>query len=184
MRCSSFEPLLDAYVDGELSPARRARIAAHLDSCTECAAILAELRVIDGLLLEPRQLEPAPNFTFRVMAEARCLPAPRAHHLPHFAVLGTYVVFAWAAIGAFLAFGGGAARAMLATIGNGFARAATQVSALAAATGHVFGHQAYDVTAAMGVMIGADMVIVAAVVALYAFLRARRATGTGSTEPC
>jgi hypothetical protein len=142
------------------------------------------LRVIDGLLLAPRQLEPAPNFTFKVMAEARCLPAPRAHRSQHFAVLGTYVVFAWVAIGAFLAFGGAAARAMLATIGGGFARAAAAFAALAGTTGHLFGSQTYDVTAAMGVLIAVDLVFAALVVALYALLRARRAPVAGSTEPC
>jgi anti-sigma factor RsiW len=178
MRCSSFEPLLDAYVDGELSPARRAKVAAHVESCSECSELLAELRVIDGLLLAPRQVEPAPNFTFRVMAEARSMPAPRAHRMPHFAVLGTYVIFAWAAIGAFLAFGGSAARAMLATLGSGFARGGTALASIAGSTSHIFGSQTTDVTAAMGVMLGADMVIVAVVIVLYAALRARRASVT------
>jgi anti-sigma factor RsiW len=184
MRCSSFEPLLDAYVDGELSPRRRARVAAHVETCHECAALLAELRVIDGLLLSPRELEPAPNFTFKVMAEARCLPAPHAHRTQHLAVLGTYVVFAWVAIGAFLAFGGASARSMLAAIGAGFTHATSSVTALAATTGHLFGRQTYDVTAAMGVLLAADLVVAALVVALYAVLRARRATAAGSTEPC
>jgi hypothetical protein len=142
------------------------------------------LRVIDGLLLSPRQLEPAPNFTFKVMAEARCLPAPHVHRSQHLAVLGTYVVFAWVAIGAFLAFGGASARSMLAAIGTDFTHASSSVTALAATTGHLFGRQTYDVTAAMGVLLAADLVVAALVVALYAVLRARRAGAAGSTEPC
>jgi len=184
MRCSSFEPLLDAYVDGELSAARRARIASHAESCANCAALLTELRVIDGLLLAPRELQPAPNFTFKVMADVRSVAAPRAHRSAHFAVLGTYVVFGWIAIGSFLMFGGPAARAMIAWLGAGFAHAVAMISALSGTTGHLFGRQTFDVTAAMGALIALDLLLVATIVALYAFLRARRAPIDGSTEPC
>ena len=34
---------LSAYLDGELAPAERARLAAHLEACAECTARLAEL---------------------------------------------------------------------------------------------------------------------------------------------
>jgi anti-sigma factor RsiW len=184
MRCSSFEPLLDAYVDGELTPARRARIAAHVESCANCAALLTELRVIDGLLLSPRGLEPAPNFTIKVMADVRAVAAPRAHRSAHLAVLGTYVVFGWMAIGSFLMFGGQAARAMVAWLGGGVARVAATGAALSGTTGSLFGRQTFDVTAAMGALIAVDLILVATIVALYAFLRARRAAIHGGSEPC
>jgi anti-sigma factor RsiW len=178
MRCSSFEPLLDPYLDGELSPALAARVTAHADACSECGAVLAELRVIDGLLLEPRRLEPAANFTFKVMAEARALPAPHAHRYPHVQVLATYVVFAWVAIAGFLIFGGTAARAMVATIGTWAARTANDFVHLSALTGHLFGGQAFDVTAAMGGVIALDLVAAAAVFGLYARFRTRRIGGS------
>lgn len=184
MRCSSFEPLLEAYVEGGLSPVRRAWVAAHLERCPECALLLDELRVVDGLLLEPRVLEPAPNFTFKVMAEVRALPPPHAPRFPHLAVLATYLVFGWVAIGAFLAFGGSAARAMLATIGTAFLRATAAFSFLTGATGGLFGRQIFDVTAAMGALIAIDLLFATAIVAIYAFLRARRAPVEGSTESC
>jgi anti-sigma factor RsiW len=184
MHCSSFEPLLAAYLDGELPPALGARLAEHLRTCVSCTELLAELRAIDGLLLAPRQLEPAPNFTFKVMADVRPLPAPRAHRSEHFAVLGAYVVFAWVAIGAFLMFDGNAARAMLATLGAGLARGATMFVALSSTTGHLFGRQTFDVTAAMGAVIALDLVFAACVVTLYAVLRARRAAIDGGSEPC
>jgi hypothetical protein len=82
MRCSSFEPLLDEYVDGVLAPREHALVAAHVAGCASRAGLLEELRVIDALLLTPRALEPAPNFTFKVMAEVRSLPAPAVHHVP------------------------------------------------------------------------------------------------------
>ena len=38
---------LSAYLDGELAPAERAKVAAHLGACAECAARLAELAAVD-----------------------------------------------------------------------------------------------------------------------------------------
>ena len=58
MHCSSFEPLLDEFVDGTLTPVRTQRVAKHVADCTECSALLAELRVIDALLLTARPTEP------------------------------------------------------------------------------------------------------------------------------
>jgi anti-sigma factor RsiW len=182
MHCSSFKPLLDGYVDGELSPAQGARVAAHAGTCTECAALLAELRVIDGLLLGPRQLEPAPNFTFKVMAEARALPAPRAHRYPHVQVLATYVVFAWVAIAGFLLFGGSAARAMVAMIGASATHVAAEFMRLSGLTGHLFGRQAFDVTAAMGGVIALDLVAATLLFALFTRFRTRRFPVRGGSQ--
>jgi hypothetical protein len=99
-------------------------------------------------------------------------------------VLGTYVVFAWVAIGALLMFDGNAARAMLATLGGGVARAAATFVTLSSATSHLFGRQTFDVTAAMSALIALDLVFAACIVALYAVLRARRAPIDGGSEPC
>jgi predicted anti-sigma-YlaC factor YlaD len=174
MRCSSFEPQFDAYVEGGLTPVQRARIAEHVASCENCRSLLEEFRVIDALLLTPRQLEPQPNFTFKVMAEVRCLPRPHAHRTAPLPVLGAYVVFAWVAIGAFLLFGGAAARAMVAAIGTGFQRFGAQGVALAGAVQHLFGRQAFDITAAMGALLGLDLLFASVIVVLYTALRARR----------
>jgi anti-sigma factor RsiW len=175
MRCSSSERLLDAYVDGELSPVQRARVTRHVRGCAHCESLLQELRVIDALLLGPRQLEPAPNFTFKVMAEVRCLPPPHAHRTSHWAVLATYIAFGWVAIGTFLALGGASARAAFATLSLFFVRAAGALGAVAATTGHLFGPQAFDVTAVMGGILAVDVIVACGVVAFYALLRGRRA---------
>ncbi|HMD02068.1 MAG TPA: zf-HC2 domain-containing protein, partial [Candidatus Baltobacteraceae bacterium] len=82
MRCSSFEPLLDDFVDGTLDSKNRNHVATHLEGCESCSALLRELRVIDALLLTPRLLEPAQNFTFKAMADVRAIPQPHAHRLP------------------------------------------------------------------------------------------------------
>jgi anti-sigma factor RsiW len=38
------------YLDGELSPARRARLQRHLDECPECRALLHELSALVAAL--------------------------------------------------------------------------------------------------------------------------------------
>jgi len=184
VRCSSFELQLDAYVEGTLSAAGRARIDAHLATCSGCAALLAEYRVVDALLLTPLLLEPAPNFTFKVMADVRSLPAPREGRTSILALLGTYIAFGWITIGAFLLWGGSLARAMLATLGESMAHAASVAQSLASVTGHSFGPRRFDVTAAMGGLLGADVLVAAVVVALYAFRRSRRASEVRATGPC
>jgi len=184
MRCSFFEPLLDAYVEGELSPVRRAQVARHLETCARCGELLAELRVIDALLVRPRLLETAPNFTFKTMAEVRALAPPRAGHASQLAILATYIVFGWAAIGAFLIFGGAAARGTIASIQVAFAHLGATLSGLSVATGHLFGRQTFDVTAAMGGILAFDLAAAAGVFAFYAMLRARRAAAQGNSESC
>jgi len=174
MRCSSFERSLDAYVDGELTPVRRAQVARHVATCAHCESLLAELRVIDALLLAPRRCDPAPNFTFAVMAEVRTMHRPHAHRGASFwAILATYIVFGWVAIGSFFAFGGNAARAAFGAGAAFFAQTGAAFAALAGATEHIFGRQTYDVTAAMGGILAVDLVIAAGIAGLYALLRAR-----------
>ncbi len=48
---------LVAYVDGELSPDRAARVERHVQSCSSCSAVVAGLRQVNALppfpLIEP-----------------------------------------------------------------------------------------------------------------------------------
>jgi anti-sigma factor RsiW len=182
MRCSSFEPLLDEFVDGTLAPPDHARVTAHVAECNACSGLLQELRVIDALLMTPRQLEPAPNFTFKIMAEVRALPAPQAHHRFPFAALGTYIAFAWLTFAAFLYFGGASVRASIAALMFAGSRAAHSIATAAGASGHLFGHNVYGITAAMGALLGFDLLAAAGVFYLFVALRARRLASEGSTE--
>jgi anti-sigma factor RsiW len=184
MRCSSFEPLLEGYVEGELLPAERVRVAAHVAGCPECASLLEEFRVIDALFLQPRRLDPAANFTFKVMAEVRSLPRPHVHHTPPLPVLATYLAFGWVAIGSFLMFGGGAARATLAWLSSAPANFGAGLGTLAAVSRHLFGHQAFGVTAMMGGLLAGDAIVAAAVVAIVVGLRGRRVLAETGVEGC
>lgn len=49
-RCDKLEPLLSAWVDGELRAGERARMATHLQRCPRCRATLHELRVTQSML--------------------------------------------------------------------------------------------------------------------------------------
>src|SRR5688572_33400991 len=48
--CRSFEPLLSAWVDGELGRGDRANVGAHLQRCARCRAEVHELRVTQTML--------------------------------------------------------------------------------------------------------------------------------------
>ncbi|MGH7715058.1 MAG: anti-sigma factor family protein [Vulcanimicrobiaceae bacterium] len=107
MRCNTSEKLFDGLLDGTLSPLQRRNIDLHLQACARCTSVLEELRVIDALLLTPRLLEPAPNFTQKTMAEIRSVPAPKvaAPRLPLWVAFGTYLFASWLGIGIWIAFG-------------------------------------------------------------------------------
>ncbi len=172
--CSSCNSELDAYLEGTLSPVRRARISAHLAQCDACSELLTELRVVDALLLAPRTLEPAPNFSFKIMAEIRAMPVPHVERGRPFAILATYVVFAWSAIGIFLLVGGASERAALDFLVATSALTWRQFGSLASASGRLFGHRWLDITAAMGALLALDVAFVGAFFAAFAILRARR----------
>jgi anti-sigma factor RsiW len=55
------KPLLSAYLDGELNPARRGQVAAHLATCALCTQELAHLQAGDEALAGLRPTPPAPD---------------------------------------------------------------------------------------------------------------------------
>jgi anti-sigma factor RsiW len=96
---------LMAYLDGELSVDRAARVATHLEQCAECRARAAESRALSDQLAE-WQVEPAPlSLSERVSAaipagepkpHAAEMPLPSRPRFPQFALPR----WAWAAAGA------------------------------------------------------------------------------------
>jgi anti-sigma factor RsiW len=115
MRCSTSEKLFDGMLEGTLTALQRRNVGAHLEQCARCTSVLEELRVIDALLLTPRFLEPAPNFTQKAMAEIRTMPAPQpaTARLPLWAAFGMYLLASWLGIGLWIAFGRPDAHALL-----------------------------------------------------------------------
>jgi predicted anti-sigma-YlaC factor YlaD len=105
VRCFSCEPLLERYLEGALTARQTASIGAHLRTCKACAALLEELKVVDGLLINVTQPPLPENFTFAVLAHARTMPVPRSRRISAVALLTFYVAAAW--IAALWVFAGG-----------------------------------------------------------------------------
>jgi len=98
--CSWCEERFERFLENDLTPAEHAGLRDHLDRCDDCRSLLEELRVVDALLLVPRTIDPAPNFTFKTMADVRAMPLPCVPSSPLPALLVSYVVAVWALIGA------------------------------------------------------------------------------------
>jgi len=75
MSCT-FEEDLTAYVDGELSPARRAEVEAHLGTCAECHSTEALLRRTMTSLAALPEFKPSADTRRAVLAKVDALPLP------------------------------------------------------------------------------------------------------------
>jgi anti-sigma factor RsiW len=172
--CSSSEDLFEAYLDGTLLPAQRARLLSHLARCGACKGVLEELRAVDALISSPRRVELPANFTFATMAEVRALPRPHATATPVYAYLVSFLVAAWLLIGAGFLFAATAMRA--------FGETALDASASIAHVFGIVGHAGARVAGdfgALGTLLGAaivlDVAVVLALVAGFALVRPRLA---------
>lgn len=97
MRCSSCEPLLDAYLESALRARQRIEVAQHLKECGACTAFLRELRVIDALLLTARPPgRIASDFTQAVVSAAGPAPLRSGRRFPLWMALLGYLLIAWA----------------------------------------------------------------------------------------
>ena len=76
-RHGALAELLGAYADGELPPAARARVEAHLLGCDRCRRIVAAQAGIGARLAVEPVLPVAPVFRDRVFARAFAQPAAR-----------------------------------------------------------------------------------------------------------
>ncbi|MDE2571076.1 MAG: zf-HC2 domain-containing protein [bacterium] len=121
MNCGRCEDRLELYQEGGLDVYTLAKIDRHLAQCARCRATLEELRAIEGALNRSSlaALQPATNFTFAVMAEARALPRPRLQPVMRWAFLGWYLLAAWAIIGVLAL----VARPLLLSAAHGLAQA-------------------------------------------------------------
>jgi len=66
---------LDAYHDGELSPAERSDVEAHLRDCPSCAAELAAMRGISGAFAEATPREPSYGQLLQLARSVRAEPS-------------------------------------------------------------------------------------------------------------
>lgn len=67
MNCTDITPLLSAALDGEITPAEKALLDAHLAACSACARQYERFRAADALFSRMRAAAPAPFFETRLM---------------------------------------------------------------------------------------------------------------------
>ena len=181
MRCSSCEPLLDRYLEGTLSSREMRTFAEHLRECPSCAALLAELRVVDALLATTPVVALAPNFTFAVMADVRTTPMAKARKLSVWALLSFYLISAWIVLSAgTLAFGSRlrGVSPVLSWAGNAFSHG------LAALTGaaHALGPATPVAVAIVVLVLLIDVALVGAILVYYRSVHPRLAAHLAKSE--
>lgn len=80
MSCA-FEEDLTAYLDGELPPARRVEVEAHLGTCEECQRTEALLRRTLTSLAALPEFKPSADTRRAVLAKVDALPLPLRERL-------------------------------------------------------------------------------------------------------
>ena len=75
MRCAAVNKRLNAYLDGELSPATADSVREHLRTCSRCAEAREELKRVNGLLAAFEAAEARPGLAQRIRAVAEARPA-------------------------------------------------------------------------------------------------------------
>ena len=82
MACRQLQEDFQAYLDGELSPVRRASIESHLTACSDCRQVIAELEAVSGALHKWSDRQPTGGFEMslhsRMAVEASSKPAKTA----------------------------------------------------------------------------------------------------------
>jgi hypothetical protein len=175
MNCSSSEALFERFLDNELTPAQRDAVIAHVDGCTGCRDILEELRVVDALLIVPRRVELAPNFTFATMAEARSLPPPAPYVPPVRAYLVSYLAAAWLLAGAAYVLAPLTMHALAGTLIDIARGIADTFGALGGVVGRMFARGGSVLTAVLAALLAFDLALVAGCTFALRYVRPRLA---------
>ena len=161
MRCSTSEALFEGRLEGTLTMLQSMRLDAHLEGCARCSGVFEELRVIDALLLTPRTLEPAPNFTFKMMAEIRAMPAPQPMRATWPWMFALYLALSWLAIGVWLAIGRPDGHAAVAIAAGSLQHLAGAAAGVTRAIGST------TVAIAVALVLVADAVLLSAILYLH-----------------
>ncbi len=174
MRCSSFEPFLDHFVEGALRPRQMRSLTDHLESCRHCRALVDELKVIDAMLATTPSSEPATDFTHAVMAGIRPMPVPRKPKHPAARFVALYVAVAWAVGILWLALSGTTLRTVWLALSGVALQAGAAFDALIAGGTHALGTSTASL-AAFGVTVLAIDAALALALCLGIFLKSSRA---------
>ena len=76
--CAEMRLMVQADVDGELTPAEAARVAVHVDGCADCADLQAQLLALSGSIRREASYYPAPGALHAAIRSriARAAPQP------------------------------------------------------------------------------------------------------------
>ena len=170
--CSHFEDLFDAYLEGTQSHGVRLRVDLHLTECSACRDFLADLRIIDGLLVRTPQIDPAINFTFAVMAEVRSMPPPRRTPSRTWLWIASYLAFTWVALAAWMATGRAGANIALAGLEALRHLMTIGMRGLVTAS-HLATHQPTALFWAFGVLLVLDITLALVALTFYITVRPR-----------
>jgi anti-sigma factor RsiW len=102
MSCA-YEEDLTAYVDGELAPEHRARLAAHLGTCARCQGTERLLRVTVARMAQLPDFTPSPSARRELLARVDALPPGWRERLSNLLKPGVLVPSAGLAAAAVLA---------------------------------------------------------------------------------
>ncbi len=171
MNCSSAEARFERFLDGELTPRERGGMLAHVDSCAACGDVFAELRAVDALLIEPRRVELAPNFTAATMAHARSLDTPRVYRTPIRAYVVSYLAGAWLVTGAAYMLAPQATRAVAGAVIDVARTVTDAVGGLSSVVARSLGHDGTTIGALLGALLAFDLVLVVACGAALKYVR-------------
>ena len=81
-RCTEYEPLLDPFVDGELSPEEAAQVQAHLAECPDCCAYVETALAIRDAFPTVEETVLPEHFAQDVMTAIHALPAKNPRRSP------------------------------------------------------------------------------------------------------
>ena len=93
--CAEMRLMVQADVDGELTPAEAARIAAHLDGCANCASLQGQLLALSGRLRREASRYPAPDALRAAIRSRIADAAPRPEPGAARPGLGEHAVLRW-----------------------------------------------------------------------------------------
>jgi predicted anti-sigma-YlaC factor YlaD len=173
MSCSSAEALFERFLDGELTAAQHAGVLAHVDGCTGCRCVFDELRQVDALLCEPRQVELSANFTSATMAEARAFGPPVPPHAPLRAYLASYLAGAWLLAGAAVLLAPQVVHAAAGTLVEVARSAADVAGGLGAVVARLFGRGGNVLAALLAALLALDALLVVGCGLALRFVRPR-----------
>ena len=154
----------------------------HLKTCAHCTSLLDELKIVDALLTTVRTPEPVANLTFAVMAEVRSMPVPVTPRTHVGALLGFYIVVAWAMIALWLHFAGITAQSAFASGLGATSQMWTTANALSTGATGSFGHGSSFVPAIVASALALDLAVAGAIALLYIVVRPRLAAHLASVR--